>query len=163
MSLKAIAPGYYEATIVGGCFDKVGQKRTPAVQLEFRFKVGEEEHKIWHTLFLTDAATERSMDTLVGVMGFNEAKPLMVDFEGNNYFDDTFFASPKVQLNIVHETYEGKQYTKVKYINSLSSKKITGLRVEEVAGMNIKALAQAARARLGLQAATTTNTEDLPF
>ncbi len=108
MSYKDIQPGKYRARALGGVWTNVGKNATPCVSVNFEFESSPGvKEKISHQLFLTqtvlkDGGTvmEKTMDTLIGTLGYNEAKPLIKDFHGNPVFDHTFLADKEVEIVI---------------------------------------------------------------
>lgn len=158
MSLKDVQPGTYRARAMEGVWCKVGKNNTPAVGV--RFKLAESKESIWHVLYMTQTmlqsghtVMEKSMDTLVGILGYNEDKALAKDAQGNLGFDSSYLSDKEVNLVLENETFEGKTHLRVKWINELGGNRLVGIPVEQVLGnVNLKAAAAAARARMGAKA-----------
>ncbi len=177
MSYKDIQPGKYKAHALGGVWTQVGKNATPCVSVNFEFESSPGvKEKIAHQMYLTqtvlkDGSTvmEKTMDTLIGTLGYNESKPLIQDSHGNPVFDYTFLADKEVEIVIELEPDQEnphKMYPRVRWVNEPNQSRFVGFPVEKVLGnINLKSAAAAARARMGTAqpAPQKPNQDDIPF
>lgn len=160
-----IEPGRYIAKPIGGTWEQVGDNMTPAVKIKFAIIPARQE--ITHTLWLSEKAHERTFDTLINVLEYNENKDLLHEASGP-YFDHTFFPEGKeVELVIENRDRKGKLYPEVKWVNVIGGSRMSaGMPIQQViGGINIKAAAAAARARAGIKKPdpVPTTPETTPF
>ena len=176
MDIKA---GNYRAKAIGGVWTNVGAKGTPCVAVNFEFESAPGSKSILtHRMFLTQTplkdgslVIEHTMDTLIGTLGYLEDKDLLKDSNGNLSFDQTFLSDKEVEIVVELEADQNdpkKMYPRVRWVNELSGNRLAGLPIEKVLGnANLKALAAAARARMGISApapkSTKTDEMDIPF
>jgi hypothetical protein len=102
------------AVCIWSGFRQVGEKKTPTISLRFRLLEGAEEigaDEVDGDLWLSDKACERSIATLGGVFGY---------FGGVHDFCDHHDLLNGIEVTLVgdYETYNGRQYWRVKFINA---------------------------------------------
>ena len=98
-----IDEGSYTATVIApAAWVQIGQKQTPAVELEFEIDGGQ---KISWTGWLTDAARERTGEALAAA-GYDGAH-------------DESVRGKRCNIVVKHETYEGTTRAKVAWVNDI--------------------------------------------
>ena len=86
------------------------ERGTPSIKCKFKLDGGE---YIYHDLWLSEKAFDRTMDTLRGVFGWFGDN--VVDF----FKRHELLNNVEVELVIDDEDYQGKTYKKVKYVNPI--------------------------------------------
>lgn|SRR5574343_1295156 len=167
MSIKDVKPGNYRARAVGGQWVEAEGAKKAYVEVGFEFENDGKKEHINHKMYLSESTIEKTMDTLIVTLGYDESKTLLEDGK-MKWFDKTFLADKEVEIVLEHEEYEKKTYTKVKWVNELGGAKKAGSGIQQALGnANLKELAAAARARMGAKkapaSASTTDGEDVPF
>lgn len=137
------------AVIIGGGYTEVGDKKTPAMAIEFKC---EDNKTITWFGYMTEASYPYTLDKLAELQ-FDESKALLKNDKGEYFFDGTFFGVKEVELVI--EQVPGiknpdKLYEQVKYINIPGSHKWAKMGVEKLP-FDMKAQMAAARARVGVK------------
>ena len=147
---------------------------TAGLEVAFRFKQllaggAQSDEQLTWVGWISDAARDRTMKTLVDVLGYNGS------MDTN---EDGVFTDPKVldwdrdiTLVIEMEAYEGKQYPKIKWVNKAGGSAFAGCAPEvvknELNSSAFRAAFLAAQQSLKggskSSAPKTVNEEDLPF
>jgi hypothetical protein len=174
MSYKDVMPGEKIAKPIGARFIK-SEKGTLGMEVAFRFKnvspagLESEEQMNW-VGWMSEKAIENTMDTLANVLGFN----------GDDTIDPVtkMLTHPKalaydqeVKLVIENETYEGKVYPKIKWVNRIGGSAFASVGVDTIkADLNaigfkaaFLAAKQGAPAQSQAAPRNTINEADLPF
>lgn len=116
MGYKDITEGSKTARVVAGRFIQ-SEKGTMGIEVAFKFKQGENEERITWVGWLTANSIQRTMTTLVDVLGFNgddEPMPGTSDLKPGS-----LNTQKDVELVVEMETYEGKTNPRVKWVNNL--------------------------------------------
>jgi len=117
--------GTFGAVVTDTKLVTVGDKATPAIQLELQVNSDEGTKKMYHNLWLTDGAWEYTNNTLTEVFGWDA-----IDIE-------KFSANGReCQVVVEPSEYDGKVRDKIKFINKSGGmsgvKPLTGNKLEEV-------------------------------
>jgi hypothetical protein len=179
MSLKDVQPGTYLATPVRGWFGKVGEKLTPACCVEFQFQPTSSGplEKITATLYLTDNAQERSLETLLETLGINEEYAMANKDPKGIFPAEGSFTTNQVSLVLENETYKDKTFLRVKWINRVGGSQFGNTKPElslgnqEIRGLFVKGRYQLGHRPAALPTSGTAqktsqpnfNSEDVPF
>ena len=107
-----------------------------SVGIEVGFQIGLEGRLSW-TGWLTEKALEQTMKTLVEVLEFNgdEATVVVPDGDmrqGMMANQDCINRVKDVQLVVENETYEGKTFAKIKWVNNVGGGQFAGCSPEIV-------------------------------
>lgn len=154
MSYKDIKPGDYAAVPTGIRLIK-SAKNTPGVEVGFKFQVEGKDQHLNYVGWLTSAALENTMKTLVEVLGFNgddELKPGCINMANPVTVVVEFEKNPEDQ----------KEYPRIKWVNAISRSAFAGVEVEkvktELGALGFKAAFLAAK-----KTAPATTQEQIPF
>lgn len=118
MSYKDVTAGEKVATIMHGRFIK-SSKGTLGLEVQFEFEEpssGTPERLNW-VGWLSPAALENSMETLVNVLGFNGNDS--IDDNGNLTDARALAYGEQVKLVVDIEEYNGKQRPRIQWVNRL--------------------------------------------
>lgn len=135
MSYKDITEGKYTAKIVGGRMIQNKDKTKTAIEIAFDLQAGDSIERLLWQGWLSEAAIERTMKTLVEVLGYNGSTAL--DEDGHLTDPAVFDFSRQVTLVVEMEEYqtqtgEMRQSPKIKWINAIAKSAFAGLRPETV-------------------------------
>jgi hypothetical protein len=158
MSYKDITAGERKAKPIAARFMKSKNKGTMGFEVIFEFEepsTGSQERQGW-VGWLSAAAMENTMDTLVNVLGFNGNDTTNED--GTLSDPEAINWDAEVKIVIEMEEYNGKNYPKIKWVNKLSGGTHSTVEVKTL---------KADLDKLGFKAAflmaKKTKTEALPF
>ncbi len=138
-------------------------KGTPGIEVRFQLQTGDTINWVG---WLTPNAMERTMETLVGVLGFNGDDA--VD-EQSRFKPSSLNLEKEVKLVVEMETRDGKTYPKVSWVNSVDS--VMGFKSIEpksvkgtLAQLGFKAAFITTKQKLGLTAPAPEMEDDsVPF
>lgn len=156
-----VSPGKYTAKIKDYGLGTT-QNGDPKAMILFTFKDqnGQDRELTWTGSLKEGRAREITIDALLvcGLKG-DELSTLASGVEGS-----ALSADQEVQIDVMTEEYEGKAYSKIKWVNRLGGaafreKMNHGMAVQKMAGLNLKADVAARRKETGV----TDKKEDLPF
>jgi len=157
--------GTHKCTIKDANFQKIGQKGTEAIVVEFENEAGE---TIKWTGFLTEKAAEKTWNKLAE-MGFNDDNPFK-NTDGSIFYKANHFSVKSFEIIVEDEpAYNdpSKTYAKVKWINVPRGNNFNKAAPTTVTPpLNIKNSLAAARARMGVKKVENPGTGDndpLPF
>jgi hypothetical protein len=147
-----IAAGTYKAKLTDAAFTK-SKQGSLLVKLIFRPTGG--EYLSWHGSFGTEKAMKSTLKTLINC-GLQNAPDDIAD-KGI-----AAFQPKEVELEVIHEMYNGKNYAKIKYINAPGQEKLDGNTAKALlSGLNLKDELAILKSEMGIpQAPTQTNFED---
>lgn len=160
-------PGNKKAVLDHVYFDLVGERRTPCFKVMF----STDEGPIEWAGYLSEAAAQRTVDTMRDVLGWNGDDSLEVNGDkGICLKNSNFNATRDYELVIEEEEYKGKKYCRVKWINLPGTNRCK-LPVEEVrceiAKLGLKALYLASKPQGGADFApgpgTKVENTSIPF
>lgn len=114
MAFKDIVPGKKVARVVAGRFVN-SEKGTLGIEVSFRFKEGESEERMQYVGWCSPLAIERTMKTLVEVLGYNGDDS--VDPVSRYLLPGSLNQDRDVELVVEMEEYEGKSRPRIKWIN----------------------------------------------
>lgn len=150
--MKNITPGTKIARPYAGRFIK-SEKGTLGLEVAFKFKEGDLDETLTWVGWLSEKAMERTMKTLVEVLGFNgddsvDANSVLTNPKALNYAQDV---SLVIEMEI--NPNDQKQYPRIKWVNQLGGSGFKGLAPEsiksELGAVGFKAAFMAARGQLG--------------
>lgn len=118
MGFKDITAGKKLARVAAARFVN-SQKGTLGIEVAFRFKQGEVEERIQWVGWCTADAIQRTMKTLVEVLGFNGDDS--VDPSTKFLKATALDMNRDVELVIEMQTYEGKTHPRVSWVNNPNS------------------------------------------
>ena len=128
MSYMEICAGNKEAKVLAARFIKSPKKGTLGIEIKFEFQ--EPGYETFENLnwvgWLSPAAIENTMDTLVHVLGFNGDDSC--DENGFLTNPNAFDKDKKVQIVVELEEYMGKHYPKIKWVNRPGGSGFEGLK-----------------------------------
>ena len=139
MGIKDITAGTKKAKPIAARFIET-DKGTPGIEVAFEF---DNERLTW-VGWMTEKAQERSVKILVEVLGWNGSEA--VDAEGVFTDPKAFSFGKDVEVVVELETYEGKTYPKIKWVNNLGGgSQFSGAAPTKIKSLGLKALFLAAK------------------
>ena len=154
-----IQAGKYSAKATAIRFIKSPEKGTLALEVAFNVADGAETHKMTSCFWLSPAAIERSMKTLVDVLEFTGddavvSVPAGNLREGELANQDAINRTKELSVVIEMESYTGKDGTerftpRIKWVNNVGGSQFAGVQPEvlrsDLAAVNFKAMFLAAK------------------
>lgn len=108
--------------------------------------------QLYHDLWLTDKPFERTMKTLHGVLGWQGDD--ISELNGTGILCDK-----ELWAEVDEETYEGKTYSKVQWLNPVGG----GVKIERMEDASAKALAEKLKGKILNYRQNAPETDGLPF
>jgi len=112
--------GTFLAAVTAHVFKESKEKGTPSINITFETSENVETKepiikKVYADLWLSEKAQDRSLETLIKTLGWNGD-------DLNELNGGDVLAGKEAWLVLEEEEYEGKPYTKVKWINKIGGK-----------------------------------------
>jgi hypothetical protein len=102
---------HIKAVVLGTTIWSAPNTGTPSVKVRFGVSDGvAKPYQLYHDLWLSEKAFDRTMDTLRGVLGW-------FGCDLNDLYESETLAGIEVDLAVEDEEFNGKMYKKVKFIN----------------------------------------------
>ena len=113
-----IANGTYRAKALSGALGESKKKGTPYVLVDFEVLDDgpHKGHRVQFTGYFTDATSERTIDALRNVG---------CTFPADDLTDLSGLGDREASIVVEAETYEGKTYPKVKWVNRIGGMRVT--------------------------------------